>query len=291
MNSKIMILQPVSWKEHDAPYVVDVYGRTHEGDIARVRLTGFKPYFYLDFNKLDDLKKIRTKNGFEPKYTIEKVKKYSIMEFSVEKDVYKISFDTLWGYKLCSKLSGYESNFPPYLKLIHDLNLNPASPFEFPSKDKKTGTYDLYEVSYILVKPAKSLIPLYIMSYDLEVYSSEGFPVSSEPTSEIMQIGISTRWTDNLLEPIERFVLVVGEGKSKDCIWCSSEKDLLMKFQDLIKVEEPDILTGYNTFGFDDGYLYDRFQKYHLNIDIGREETNLVTKTFELASGKYAVRY
>jgi DNA polymerase elongation subunit (family B) len=137
------------------------------------------------------------------------------------------------------------------------------------------------------------------MAYDLEVYSESGFPVSSEPTSEIMQIGISTRWSDNLLEPIERFVLVSGNPISTDpslkYICCSSEKDLLMKFQELIKVEEPDIITGYNTFGFDDGYLYDRFQKYHLDMQFGREEIDerkkIISKTFELASGKYAVKY
>ena len=44
----MVILQPVTWKEHDdKKYVVDVYGRTHEGDIARVRLSEFKPYFYI----------------------------------------------------------------------------------------------------------------------------------------------------------------------------------------------------------------------------------------------------
>jgi len=133
------------------------------------------------------------------------------------------------------------------------------------------------------------------MSYDLEVYSETGFPQSDNPSSEIMQIGVSTRWSDNLLEPIERFVLVSGKAISQDptlkYICCSGEKDLLLKFQDLIKVEEPDIITGYNTFGFDDGYLYDRFQKYRLEIDMGREDTKIISKTFELASGKYAVRY
>jgi DNA polymerase elongation subunit (family B) len=284
-----MILQPVSWKERDAPYTVDVYGRTHEGDIARVRLTGFKPYFYIELHQLPALKKIRTKNGFEPKYSVEQQEKFSTIGFEKKVQVLKVSFDTLWGYSLCKKLDGYETNFPPYLKLIHDMNLNPASPFEFPVKEKKTGTYDYYDVHYSTIKAATAKIPLYILSYDLEVYSKTGFPVASEPTSEIMQIGISTRWSDNLLEPVERMVLVVGEVEGY--ISCKNERDLLMKFQDLIKVEEPDIITGYNTFGFDDGYLYDRFQKYHLEPDFGREETALVNKTFELASGKYAVRY
>jgi len=298
-----MILQPLSWKEHDdKKYVVDVYGRTHEGDIARVRLVGFKPYFYI--RELKDFTKIKTKNGFSPKFQIEEVLKQDVIQGfnSLKKEkFYKLSFETLWGFKLFAqelkKLTNtYESNFPPYLKLIHERNISPSSPFEFSLKDeKKSGTYDYYDIQYSVINPTECKIPLYIMSYDLEVYSQSGFPISSEPTSEIMQIGVSTRWTDNLLEPVERFVLVSGNAVSDDpslkYICCSGERDLLLKFQQLIKVEEPDIITGYNTFGFDDGYLYDRFEKYHLEIDMGREDTRIVSKTFELASGKYAVRY
>ena len=299
-----MILQPLTRKEHDSPkYVVDVYGRTHEGDIARVRLVGFKPYFYI--RELKDFTKIKTKNGYSPKFSIEEVFKSDVIQGfnSLKKEkFFKLSFETLWGFKLFAqelKKISYESNFPPYLKLIHERNLNPASPFEFSFKDfeRKSGTYEFYDIQYAGINPAESKIPLYIMAYDLEVYSETGFPQSDNPSSEIMQIGVSTRWTDNLLEPVERFVLVSGKAISTDpslkYICCSGERDLLLKFQDLIKVEEPDIITGYNTFGFDDSYLYDRFQKYHLEINLGREdsEKKIISKTFELASGKYAVRY
>jgi len=297
-----MIVQPLTWKEHDdKKYVVDVYGRTHEGDIARVRLVGFKPYFYI--RELKDFTKIKTKNGFSPKFYVEEISKQDVIRGfnSLKKEkFYKISFDTLWGFKLFAtelkKLGPtYESNFPPYLKLIHERNISPSSPFEFSFNEKRGGVYDYYDIQYSGINPTECKIPLYIMAYDLEVYSESGFPVSSDATSEIMQIGVSTRWSDNLLEPIERFVLVSGNPISTDpslkYICCSGERDLLLKFQQLIKVEEPDIITGYNTFGFDDGYLYDRFQKYHLEIDLGREDTQILSKTFELASGKYAVRY
>jgi DNA polymerase elongation subunit (family B) len=42
-------LQPCDWIEHDVAYkyVVDVFGRTHNGDVARLRVTGFQPYMYL----------------------------------------------------------------------------------------------------------------------------------------------------------------------------------------------------------------------------------------------------
>ena len=43
-----------------------------------------------------------------------------------------------------------------------------------------------------------------------------------------------------------------------DVIQCKSEKQLLMKWKELIIEKNPDILTGYNIMGFDFKYMYDR---------------------------------
>lgn len=42
---------------------------------------------------------------------------------------------------------------------------------------------------------------------------------------------------------------------------CETEADLLMKWHDRIMDENPDIMAGYNTFGFDYKFLYDRAQQ------------------------------
>lgn len=39
---------------------------------------------------------------------------------------------------------------------------------------------------------------------------------------------------------------------------CKTEQELLLKWRDLIVEQDPDVLTGYNIFGFDFAYLYDR---------------------------------
>jgi CYTH domain-containing protein len=42
-------IQPCDWQDTDVnfKYTVDVYGRTIEKEVVRVRITGFQPYFYL----------------------------------------------------------------------------------------------------------------------------------------------------------------------------------------------------------------------------------------------------
>jgi DNA polymerase delta subunit 1 len=70
-----------------------------------------------------------------------------------------------------------------------------------------------------------------------------------------------------------------------------------------VRFENPDIIAGYNTFGFDDAYIADRCIQNRLIFNIGRVEiddwknrgsttyAHTEAKKFELASGTFAVRY
>lgn len=327
-----MYLQPCNWREYDNKfkYVVDVYGRTHEGDITRVRITDFKPYFYLRAlptetaaqvaNLLSSLKtsKGRSVEGIK----IEAENKLDAMRGfnGLQKiSVWKLSFPALWAYKhIASELKKkrnvediFESNLPPYLRLFHERDLSPASPFKFDGEvdnaDENERVDIAYKVQYSKVEAhTKINIPLYVLSYDIEVYSASGnFPVSSNREDEIIQIGMSFRWTDDLMTPVERYVLISGtcepSGTDVKYISCRNEQDLLIKFKDYIHAEDPDMIVGYNTFGFDDSYIADRCELHRIELQLGRTDTKqwgtrsemakTEKKTFELASGKYAVRY
>lgn len=329
-----MKFQPCDWVELDSnfKYVVDAFGRTDSGDIARVRITGFCPYFYVKASSNDTAKELRIKfqtehskksgkpaNFGNVKIT-EETKLDAMTGFSglIPIKVWKIECPALWIYKSISraakelKLVIYESNLPPLLRLFHELDVNPASPFEFQGEQLEVGedvNVDIeYTVHYKEIKPATNIsIPLYVCSYDLEVYSHSGmFPVASNTTDEIIQIGLSFRWSDMMLTSEDRYVFVIGDcTPSNDptvkFVSCKDERDLLIKFEKCIRDENPDILCGYNTFGFDDAYIADRAELHRLTLNFGRVEVNqwgdsrervkTEKKTFELASGKFAVRY
>jgi DNA polymerase elongation subunit (family B) len=329
-----MYLQPCDWREYDNKfkYVVDVYGRTHEGDIARVRITDFKPYFYLRAFPTETaaqissaISAVKTIQGLK---ITEEQKLDAMCGFNGLKTikVWKLAFPALWAFKLVAKelRAGlkignrkvriedvFESNLPPYLRLFHERDLSPASPFKFDgevdSVDENERVDVAYKVQYSKVEAhTKINIPLYVLSYDIEVYSASGnFPVSSNREDEIIQIGMSFRWTDDLMTPVERYVLISGtcepSGTDVKYISCRNEQDLLIKFKDYIHAEDPDMIVGYNTFGFDDSYIADRCQLHRIELQLGRTDTKqwgarsemakTEKKTFELASGKYAVRY
>jgi len=241
--------------------------------------------------------------------------------------VWKLSFPSLWMFKSVVKAVRdgmkiktrtvetediYEANLPPYIRLFHDRDISPASPISFDgdSADLEENCYvDVaYTAFYTEVAPYTAIsIPLLVGSYDLEVYSDSGqFPVSSNLKDEITQIGISFRWNDSLLETVARFVFVSGTvtpsaDPSVTFVACKNERDLLKKFEECIRDENPDILCGYNTFGFDDAYIAERASRCGVKLQFGRAESNqwgdrcdnvkTEKKTFELASGKFAVRY
>lgn len=326
-----MYLQPCDWREYDHQfkYVVDVYGRTHEGDVARVRITDFKPFFYLRALPSETaaqvasvLSSLKTSKGRSVEgIKIELENKLDAMRGfnGLQKiRVWKLSFPALWAYKhIASELKKkrhtediFESNLPPYLRLFHERDLSPASPIKFEAEEDTIGEEErvnvAYKVSYTDVEPFSGInIPMYVLSYDIEVYSASGnFPVSSNREDEIIQIGMSFRWSDDLMTPVERYVLVSGTCDpvpGLKVISCRNEQDLLLKFKEYIQAEDPDMIVGYNTFGFDDGYIAERSELHRIELQLGRVDTRqwgyksdmikTEKKTFELASGKYAVRY
>jgi len=95
----------------------------------------------------------------------------------------------------------------------------------------------------------------------------------------IIQIGANyRRLTDDYTYHKEIFVL--GECdpiKDVNVVSCNTEKEVIIKFIDSIISHSPDVITGYNTFGFDDNFIYFRskelgiehhFQKITRNKDI-----------------------
>ena len=206
----------------------------------------------------------------------------------------------------------YEANLPPYIRLFHEMEIAPASAIKFDAEEEDPGDDNVdvcFTLEYDMVMPATENIPLYIAGYDIETYSESGnFPVASNPSDEIIQIGVSFRYTDDMLTSYKRYVFVSGtctpsKDESVTFVSCRNEKDLLEEFMKCMHFENPDIIAGYNTFGFDDAYIADRCAYNKLIFNIGRVEiddwrnrggvtyAHTEAKKFELASGTFAVRY
>ena len=97
--------------------------------------------------------------------------------------------------------------------------------------------------------------PLKIMSFDIECYSSTGgFPDAKRPADVVFQIGMTTGAFGSQ-EPLERKCLCLKQTDAPDCESFETEKELLKAFEKYLIKTDPDIITGWNIFGFDLEYL------------------------------------
>ena len=112
----------------------------------------------------------------------------------------------------------------------------------------------------------------------------------------IIQIGVTVRWTTDMLTNVKRRVFVWGSvSGSPEFVACETESDVIGAFVEFLQEENVDVLCGYNTFGFDDKYVHDRASVNGMGkLQFGRAAAwgeLLEHKVFELASGKYNVNY
>jgi len=90
---------------------------------------------------------------------------------------------------------------------------------------------------------------------------------------KVIQIGtVFQRFGET--EPYKRHILVIApednlpddqicsDLEGIEVVCCKNEKQLLLRWKDIIKREDPDYLTGYNIFGFDFAYMIDRMKVY-----------------------------
>lgn len=166
----------------------------------------------------------------------------------------------------------YESNIEPHIRFMHINNLSSCGWVTIDhSHLKEIPEYshcDLsYKVDWKYVKPSSNenrMAPLKIMGYDIECISCDhNFPQAKRKTDKAIQIGC-TLYRYGSMKCYEEHLLTM-----KSCVkipnvnvQCfKTEKGLLRAFAKLIQTVRPDIIAGYNNFGFDDKYICDRINR------------------------------
>lgn len=165
----------------------------------------------------------------------------------------------------------YESNLEPHIRFMHTNNLSSCGWVRIDGK-KLTATPKFsacectYEVDWQDVLPAPPeydtlMAPLKIMGYDIECISCDhNFPQATRKTDKIIQIGM-TIYRYGKLTCAEKHILVLKgctkiTGANVECY--NSEKKLLRGFAKKFAKLRPDFMAGYNNFGFDDSYIFNR---------------------------------
>ena len=173
------------------------------------------------------------------------------------------------------KFQLYESNFDPMLRFMHVQDIKSCGWIKLPKgkyrSDKSIKTFTDYHlrIKYEDVvsqnnfgpdAPKLGLAKFKLCSYDLECYShDEQFPQPDRIEDPIIQIGM-VFYTFGETE-MTKYILTLKDCDDIDdanVLSFDNEKDLLLEFQKIIQEEDPDIMTGYNIYGFDEKYIYGR---------------------------------
>lgn len=193
----------------------------------------------------------------------------------------------------------YESNIEPHIRFMHinnlsscgwvSINLNEAIEI----KEYSNCDYS-YEINWKKVKPINKdniMAPFKIMGYDIECISCDhNFPQADRKSDKIIQIGI-TMYRYGSLKSYDQHLLTLKdcneiENATVECY--NTEKGLLRGFAKKVSELRPDIYSGYNNFGFDDRYIYDRVNRIDkekadkLNIDVRYLPNKFINEFLEI---------
>ncbi|KAF8574772.1 DNA/RNA polymerase, partial [Ramaria rubella] len=222
------------------PVTIIAHGLTENNEYYRKVVDYFYPFCFTDPKNVKNMK-VRE---------MEYVTMRSSTNINSKATYSRVSFDDhLSMVKQCSN-NGY----------MHDINITTMflSEYKFPF----TGWFETEQK----LEPLPDVIPTFpkILSFDIECISSSGsgMPKPYKRGDRIEMISMvfgkyldkSSR-TNYLIYVGYKNEIVIDDCK---CISCDTEQELLMNFGNIVSEEDPDIITGYNIFGFDFDYILKR---------------------------------
>jgi len=262
----MVAFQAVAWsaREDEDTYTIDIFGRTEDGQSVHIE-TPFEPYLFVKVplgkippniaSSIGSPVLIKRKDlwGFQ-----------NCTEHTFAKFTFRNESDMRRAEWLCrnQRYQVYEANLSPVLRIMHRTGIKSTGWLEAKGVPVQGSTcaIDLRVGDWRALKPIDrdDIAPLRIASVDIECFSESGaFPNPMNKTDVCFQVAVTTRTYGR--EGFERKVFCVKETVCEDSEWFATEREMLERFAEYMRDElDPDIVTGWNIFGFDLEYLYTR---------------------------------
>ena len=284
----------------DQTYIIEMFGKTKDNKSVYVKVNNFTPFFYIELDEKWDNNKIKilmqtiqskqifygiTKTYFHSCDILEKHKLYGFtgnkhfkfirLIFENHIAMRKASYLFKNGIKIYTisrekiKFRVYESNIDPILRCMHIRNILPCGWISIDKYHKIPNNKNVdisIETTWTNLKHVENneLAPIKIMSYDIECTSEDGsFPQPYRDNDKIIQIGN----TFNILGSKDCYYKNIITLKSCDDIedvdveYYDTEEEVIIAWCKMLIKQDPDIITGWNIFGFDNTYIYERAVK------------------------------
>lgn len=154
-------------------------------------------------------------------------------------------------------------------RYLIDKGLIPMTMHEAEIVKEVAGQYraKAYTISNIYQTEGDYLEHMDILGFDIETYFTKGMP--NPDKDPILMVSF---YANNF-----RKVITYKKFKTKhDYIeFVDDEAQLLKRFKEILKERDPDILTAYNSDGFDFPYIRARAKKFKIMLDLGVDMANV----------------
>lgn len=295
-NSKPFIFQAIDWRlkqikdnENDSEEtIIQVFGRTKNNETVYIEIKNFVFSFYI--KKVDDYKKSLKYYLYDDDYKnqiyidrkFKKLKDFYYFNGEKTEDFIKVNSKN---YNLLSTFGYYINddkkkkpediiNFQTYnkgkdafIQFYHEKNIKPCGWIKIVNYKKISSNLTFSDYNYSVdwndVESIENddITGFKLCAYDIECISfDDSFPLASRETDEIVSIACTISQLGNN-EIIYKCIILTKECpkiKGIDVFVCDNESELILKFCEVIRKQDPDFITGWNNFGFDDEYIHNR---------------------------------
>ncbi|MEM3198259.1 MAG: DNA polymerase domain-containing protein [Thermoplasmata archaeon] len=246
MNVKMRILSGSYDRSDEKNVVIELFGKSDNGKSVTLRYKNFKPYFYL-VEPPADLIELWKKDP-----EIISMDDYDLWVNGKIKKCKKVILHAPWKVPNYRKIAGERcqvlaADIPFHHRFIYDLDL--GSCIEVDGEEIKNNKYTTNIV--LEVKDIRNVDPfisdLKILSFDIE---------NSLKDKKIFTVGIA--------------IYDKGEIRTNH-IEGDTNKEIIEKFIEFIRKEDPDVITGYNIDGYDIPYIIEISRELKIGFPIGRD--------------------
>ena len=230
-----------------------------------------QPLYFSTLNKNEETGKYSNKTYPYLQITFRNLK-------AVEYFTYKLKYDLpipgLGNINL--KCHCYEKSITPVLKLLAFKQLPSSNWIKakgFPIHEDNKETTKMHEMicsfKDLVANPNPDSMPIVyprVLSFDNEAYSSNPGSMPKAPLSEdkVFMIGCTICSIKNKKKVYEKYILTLGdpgEIEGATVLKFKSELRLYIGFSKFIQDNDPDVIIGYNIFGWDIKFMVERAEK------------------------------
>ena len=244
MRDEIRVVSSSYIMDNGSP-VIELFGRSRSGESFTLLYRGFLPYFYILEPSEEDARKVRSAG------TVLRIEETELWHGGrtrrAVKYVCKSPMDVPQLREIIEeKERVIAADIPFHFRFFYDLDLGSCVGFKGEGiKDERFSTDHVVAVSDIK-KVDDFLPPLKVLSFDIE---------NSIKTQQLYVIGYTFSF----------------KGKYTDGAIYGEPRDILNKFIQLVRKEDPDIITGYNIDGYDFPFLQKLADKEGVKMRAGRD--------------------